>query len=74
MIKNNRDVARNAAEIFERLSMGDIDKNTAKNQLKALEVIQRSYMVDLIKDKQGIVILPSEDESNGGKGMVRKLT
>ena len=36
MIKNNRDVARNAAEIFERIQVGDIDKNHAKNALKAL--------------------------------------
>lgn len=74
MIKNNRDVARNAAEIFERIQVGDIDKNHAKNALKALEVIQKSYMIDLIKNKQGISELPSEGENKEGKGMVRKIS
>jgi hypothetical protein len=74
MIKNNRDVARNAAEIFERIQVGDIDKNHAKNALKALEVIQKSYMIDLIKDKQGISELPSEGDNKESKGMVRKIS
>jgi hypothetical protein len=74
MIKNNRDVARNAAEIFERIQVGDIDKNHAKNALKALDVIQRSYMIDLIKDKQGISELPSEGDNKESKGMVRKIS
>lgn len=74
MIKNNRDVARNAAEIFERIQVGDIDKNHAKNALKALEVIQKSYMIDLIKEKQGIETLPSEDQKSDGKGMIKKIS
>lgn len=74
MIKNNRDVARNAAEIFERIQVGDIDKNDAKNALKALEIIQKSYIIDIMKDKQSILELPSEGDSREGKGMVRKIS
>lgn len=74
MIKNNRDVARNAAEIFEQIRLKQIDKHEANALLKALEVMQKTYMIDLIKDKQGITTLPSEDEYKDGKGMIRKIS
>lgn len=74
MIKNNRQVAQNAAEIFEQIRLKQVDKQDANALLKALEVMQKSYLIDLMKDKQGIIMLPSEDESKEGRGMVRKIS
>lgn len=77
MIKNNKDVAKHAAEIFHRLTeVGDIDIDVARASLGALMVINKCYQIDVEKKKLGIELLPSEEERTGidGKGMVRKIS
>ena len=75
MIKNNLDVAKAAAEAYHQLTItGEIDVNGAKARAALLSVIQKSYMIDAIKYKLGLEMLPSEEASpNKGNGYVKRI-
>lgn len=62
MVKNNIELTRKAAEVLERFEKGEIDVKTAKAMSSLISNVQKGYVIDMMKQKQEINLLPSEED------------
>lgn len=62
MVKNNKDVRKAASELYHRLfETKEITVQEAKTGAALLSVIQKSFMIDILKEKNQIPELDSEE-------------
>lgn len=62
MVKSNSDVRKAASELYHRLfETKEITVQEAKTGAQILSVIQKSFMIDILKERTQIHELPSED-------------
>lgn len=74
MINNNVDVRKAASELYERLIVtGELDVKQAKAAASLLSVIQKSFMIDLMKSKMCIDFLESEEKTDTRGGFIKKI-
>jgi hypothetical protein len=74
MIKNNQELTHKAAEALHRFETGEIDVKTAKAISSLISNVQKGYLIDMMKQKQGIDLLPSEEEKGKeGKMFIKKI-
>jgi hypothetical protein len=74
MIKNNVELTRKAAEVLHRFEHGEIDVKTAKTMSSLISNIQKGYVIDMMKQKEEIDLLASEEErGKDGKMFIKKI-
>ncbi len=74
MVKNNVELTQKAAEVLHRFEQGEIDVKTAKAMSSLISNVQKGYVIDMMKQKQEIELLPSETEkSKEGERFVKRV-
>jgi hypothetical protein len=75
MIKNNVELTHKAAEVLHRFEHGEIDVKTAKTMSSLISNIQKGYVIDMMKQKEEIELLASEEErGTSGKMHVKRVS
>jgi hypothetical protein len=75
MVNNNIDVRKAASELYHRLvETKEITNNDAKAAVGVLSVIQKSFMIDIMKQRSNIELLDSEESKEKGKMFVKKIS
>ena len=62
MVKNNVELTQFAAQVLQRFDRGEIDVKTAKAYSSLISNVQKGYVIDMMKQKQEVELLPSEEK------------